>query len=68
MSLGFDFPGMVRRLIGQGMPAEPATSAALEAYRTNLRMFDSLMSMIRSREPFGGGTVIVRRGGQREPA
>ena len=63
MSLGFNFPGMVKALIGQGMPAEPATSTALEAYRSNLRMFDSLMAMIRSREPFGGGTVVCAAAG-----
>ena len=63
MSLGFNFPGMVKALIGQGLPAEPATSTALEAYRSNLRMFDSLMAMIRSREPFGGGTVVCAAAG-----
>jgi subtilisin family serine protease len=63
MSLGFDFPGMVQRLTGKGWPADLATSAALEAYRANLRMFDALMQVVRSREPFGGGTVVVAAAG-----
>jgi subtilisin family serine protease len=63
MSLGFDFPGLVQRLTGEGWPADLATSVALEAYRANLRMFDALMQVVRSREAFGGGTVVVAAAG-----
>jgi subtilisin family serine protease len=63
MSLGFDFPGLVKRLVDDGWPADLATSVALEAYRANLRMFDALMQVIRSREAFGGGTVVVAAAG-----
>jgi subtilisin family serine protease len=63
MSLGFDFPGLVRRLIDRGWPAELATSAALEAYRANLRMFDALMELVRSRSAFGPGTILVAASG-----
>jgi subtilisin family serine protease len=63
MSLGFDFPGMVKSLIDQGWPADLATSAALEAYRGNLRMFDALMDLIRAGEAFGPGTVVVAAAG-----
>lgn len=63
MSLGFDFPGMVRMLTDRGWPADLATSAALEAYRANLRMFDALMLLAARREPFGGGTLIVAAAG-----
>ena len=59
MSLGFDFPGMVRERVQQGWPPDLATSIALEAYRGNLRMFDALMAMIRAREVFGPGCVVV---------
>jgi len=55
MSLGFDFPGMVEQLLGLGMPRPAAISAALVAYRDNLRVFDRLMSMIRALEPFAQG-------------
>lgn len=63
MSLGFDFPGMVARLVDSGWPVDLATSRALEAYRANLRMFDALMQMIASQEPFTGGTVVVAASG-----
>jgi subtilisin family serine protease len=63
MSLGFDFPGLVARLTGGGWPADLATSVALEAYRANLRMFDALMQLIRAREPFGVGPVVVAAAG-----
>ncbi len=63
MSLGFDFPGLVKRLVDQGWPADLATSAALESYRANLRMFDALMQLVERREPFGTGTVVVAAAG-----
>jgi subtilisin family serine protease len=63
MSLGFDFPGLVKRLVEGGWPVDLATSRALEAYRGNLRMFDALMQMVRSRDAFGVGTVLVAAAG-----
>jgi subtilisin family serine protease len=63
MSLGFDFPGLVKELIDRGWPVELATSAALEAYRANLRMFDALMQLIRSQAAFTSGTVVVAAAG-----
>lgn len=63
MSLGFDFPGLVKELVDKDWPADLATSVALGAYRANLRMFDALMAVARSREPFGGGCVIVAAAG-----
>jgi subtilisin family serine protease len=59
MSLGFDFPGLVDRLIQQGYPEDLAASVALEGYRMNIRMFDRLMDMFRAATPFSGGTVVV---------
>jgi subtilisin family serine protease len=63
MSLGFDFPGMVKRLTDGGWPADLATSSALEAYRANLRMFDSLMQMAKAMAAFKPGIVIVAAAG-----
>ncbi len=63
MSLGFDFPGMVRDRVAQGWPVDLATSVALEAYRGNLRMFDALMAMIRAWEAFRPGCVVVAAAG-----
>lgn len=63
MSLGLDFPGMVRRLTDDGWPADLATSVTLEGYRGNLRMFDALMGLIRARAAFGGEVVVVAAAG-----
>jgi subtilisin family serine protease len=63
MSLGFDFPGLVQRLVDDGWPADLATSSALEGYRANLRMFDALMEVVRSQAAFGHGAVVVAAAG-----
>jgi subtilisin family serine protease len=63
MSLGFDFPGLVRDLVSTGWPVDLATSAALEAYRGNLRMFDALMELVRARAAFDGGALVVAAAG-----
>lgn len=63
MSLGFDFPGLVARLVQQRFPVDLATSRALEAYRANLRMFDALMRLIAAQQEFTGGTVVVAASG-----
>jgi subtilisin family serine protease len=59
MSLGFDFPGAVKRMQAGGLPTEPAVSNALEAYRSNLRFFDALMQMIRAQAAFRTTAVMV---------
>lgn len=59
MSLGFDFPGAVKRMQDGGLPTEPAVSNALEAYRSNLRFFDALMQMVRAQAAFRDTAVIV---------
>ena len=63
MSLGFDFPGAVKASEDGGMPTEPSVSAALEAYRSNLRFFDALMAMVRAKAAFGDTAVIVAAAG-----
>jgi subtilisin family serine protease len=63
MSLNLDFPGLVKQLIDEGWPAKLATSAGLEAYRANLRIFDALLSLLRSQAAFTAGTVVVAAAG-----
>jgi subtilisin family serine protease len=63
MSLGFDFPGLVKRLVGQDVPADLATSLALEAYRGNLRMFDAIMKLAQARVAIDGGAVVIAAAG-----
>ncbi|MBJ9111149.1 S8 family serine peptidase [Citrobacter sp. FDAARGOS_156] len=63
MSLGFDFPGMVKYKVDNGWPVELATSTALESYRDNLRMFDSLIKLSRSHAGFGYHPLFVAASG-----
>jgi subtilisin family serine protease len=63
MSLGFDFPGMVKTLTSSGWPVELATSNALEAYRGNLRMFDAIMGLLKARSAFGVSPLVVAASG-----
>ncbi|ETX28554.1 S8 family serine peptidase [Roseivivax isoporae] len=63
MSLGFDFPGFAAQLQADGFPPVLATSIALEGYRTNLRMFDALMEMMRAQAAFDGGVVVCAAAG-----
>ncbi|MEX0318131.1 MAG: S8 family serine peptidase [Ruegeria sp.] len=58
MSLGFDFPGLVERLVEQDVPELLAASIALEAYRMNLRVFDRIMDLMAARAAFNGGAVV----------
>jgi subtilisin family serine protease len=63
ISLGVDFPGMVRNLTASGWPVELATSKALEAYGGTLRILDRLMDVSRARRSFGDGAVVVAAAG-----
>ena len=63
LSLGFDFPGAVERMTQGGMPIPPATSKALESYRSNLRFFDALIQMVEAKGAFGQTAVVVAAAG-----
>jgi len=63
MSLGMDFPGFVKALEEQGLPTQLATSRALEGYRANTKLFETLASLARSRAAFAQATVIVAAAG-----
>jgi subtilisin family serine protease len=63
MSLGIDFGGYVKFLVDQGMPVELATSRALEGYRTNTRLFDTLADHIKARGRDSQPTLIVAAAG-----
>jgi subtilisin family serine protease len=63
MSLGMDFPGLVRTLAEKGLPIELATSQALEAYRANTMLFERLASLIRTHGSFAQSTVIIAAAG-----
>jgi subtilisin family serine protease len=68
MSIGFDFPGFVERLVDEGWEVPLATSMALVAYRDNLRLFDNLMQRLRILAPSQRGAVIVAAAGNESKA
>jgi subtilisin family serine protease len=63
MSIGLDFPGLVKSLVTRGMEVEPATSQALSAYRDNVRMFDALASLVRAHSSMFSKTILVAAAG-----
>jgi subtilisin family serine protease len=63
MSLGMDFPGLVKRLVERGMSPDLATSRALEGYRANVRLFDSLAALIRARGSLFQPSLIIAAAG-----
>lgn len=64
MSIGFDFPGLVRALIEQeGLEVEPATSIALTAFRENVRLFDAIAQLVRAHSSMFANAVIVAAAG-----
>ena len=63
MSVGFDFPGYAEQLQKDGWPAALAASNALEAYRQNLRLFDSLMGLFRSQSGMQFTPLVIAAAG-----
>lgn len=64
MSIGFDFPGLVRHLVDQeGLEIEPATSQALSAYRENVRLFDALADLVRAHSSMFSNAILVAAAG-----
>ena len=63
MSLGIDFPGLVKRLKDQGMSTEVATSVALEGYRTNVALFEKMAQLVQVSSGFFQPTVLIAAAG-----
>ena len=63
MSLGMDFPGVVAQLCEAGFPPDIAASRALEAYRSNVRLFDRLADTVQARVARGRGALLVAASG-----
>ncbi|MBJ7312495.1 S8 family serine peptidase [Rugamonas sp. CCM 8940] len=63
MSLGMDFPGYVAAMVADGMPADLATARALEGYRANTRLFDSLSALISAHELSAQASIVVAAAG-----
>jgi subtilisin family serine protease len=58
MSLGIDFPGFVHDL-SQQVPVEAATSLALEGYRANVKLFESLASLLDAQSLLTGHPTLL---------
>jgi subtilisin family serine protease len=63
MSLGIDFPGYQAQLEQGGLRPEPATSLALEAYRQNLAVFDSVSELVASLARFLQPCLLIAAAG-----
>jgi subtilisin family serine protease len=64
MSIGFDFPGLVKELVDvDGLRIDVATSLALDAYRRNLRTFDAVMRFVDIRSDTDSGPIVVAAAG-----
>lgn len=64
MSLGINFPGYVaKRILQDGLPIQAAVSDALEAYRNNLRLLDTILDMIRNGAYIDRDPVVIAASG-----
>lgn len=63
MSLGIDFPGYVKQLKQEGVPVDIATSIALEGYRANILLFQTLAEHVNAREHFGQPALLIAAAG-----
>ena len=64
MSLGMDYPGFVQELIKKRIPAELATSMALEGYRRNIILFERLAKFIAARNEDRTPVLIAAAGNE----
>jgi len=63
MSLGIDFPGYVKELLDEGVPAELATSLALEGYRANVLVFERLAAFVAARALMAQPSLLLAAAG-----
>jgi len=68
LSLGLDLAGMISDEIEGGLPERYATSIVLDAYRENLRFFDSLIATAVNPTPFSAGAVVIAAAGNESRA
>lgn len=63
MSVTFDTPGYVQKLVLNGWPVDLATSQGLDHFRLNIRLFDSVMRMLQARNNVDGGSLVIAAAG-----
>jgi hypothetical protein len=60
----FDYPAMAEALVNQGYPVKLATSKALTNYTENLRLFEKVFDLLRSRTTYKNPLIIVPAGNE----
>ena len=69
MSIGFDFPGLVKGWIdSDNMPSDLAVARGLVMYRQNLRAFDAIMATIKAMAALDAGALVVAASGNESKA
>jgi subtilisin family serine protease len=64
MSLGINLLKVIDYLVQEeGLPRDIATSRALEGYRSNVRLFDRVASLVDARQSTGQGALLVAASG-----
>jgi subtilisin family serine protease len=64
VSIGFDFPRMVKELVElDGLAIEAATSKALTMYRDNLRLFDAVAQLVKAHSAMFSKAVVIAAAG-----
>ncbi|ESZ10160.1 S8 family serine peptidase [Mesorhizobium sp. L48C026A00] len=63
ISVGFDFPGYVKRLMANKWDMDLAIAKALVVYRDNLRVLDGMLELIRHLGAMNRGAVVVAAAG-----
>jgi subtilisin family serine protease len=63
ISIGMNFPAYLQQMLDAGLPLDLATSRALEGYRANVRLFDTLAAHVRARSAVGQATIVIAAAG-----
>lgn len=64
MSLSFDWPKMIKSLVDdEGFPTDLAAAVGLHRYRSNIRLFDALGSLMSARSQWGLDILLVAAAG-----
>lgn len=63
MSLGFDTPGLIARLVADGWPDQMAAAVGIDTYRRNIRLFDKQIELLEAMEDHGKGPLVVAASG-----
>jgi subtilisin family serine protease len=63
LSLGFDTPGFVAKLVEKGWPPKLAAARGLDGYRRNIRLFDRQISLLAAQADHGQQVLVVAASG-----